>query len=424
MSVRTRRPGGTAMSVRTRRPGASAVAASVDDAGGPEAMGDGGSAGATARHRVRRARPLVVGAAALAVIVLITLLSGTGEEGAPLSPENPGPEGARGVAQVLADEGVDVQRPGSFDEALALLDAGPATLFLNDARQYLSATQVATLTAAADRSVLATPGARQLTALEEDIELVGPLPFDPGNDTPPPEAACTDSRASAAGTITATGSLYSGPVECFPSAADDGTGGLYVTSTEGSVGVLGAPAVLANRSITADGNAALALQLLGFSPALVWFEPTGADVVAVGEGIDPLTLLPPWVDVLLVWLLVCAVLAMLWRGRRMGPLATEPLPVLVRAAETAEGRARLYQDARSVEHAAATLRSGTLTRLARRLRVDRSAPASEIIAAAAHRSGRPRDELEARLLHSPTTNRELVPWSQGLLDLEKEITPP
>lgn len=396
----------------------------MDHAGGPEAMGDGGSAGATARHRIRGARPLVVGAVVLALTVLITLLAGTGEEGAPLAPENPGPEGARGVAQVLADEGVDVQHPGSFDEALALLDAGPATLFLNDARQYLSATQIATLTTAADRSVLAGPGARQLTALGEDIDLVGPLPFDPGGDTPPPEAACADPRASAAGTITATGSLYSGPVECFPSATGDPPGGLYVTGADGSVGVLGAPGVLANRSITAEGNAALALQLLGSSPALVWFEPTGADVASVGEGIDPLTLLPPWVDLLLAWLLVCAVLAMLWRGRRMGPLATEPLPVLVRAAETAEGRARLYQDARSVEHAAATLRSGTLTRLARSLRVDHSAPASEIIDAAARRSGYPREELERRLLHRPTTNRELVPWSQGLLDLEKEITPP
>ena len=64
-----------------------------------------------------------------------------------------------------------------------------------------------------------------------------------------------------------------------------------------------------------------------------------------------------------------AVLAMLWRGRRLGPLAAEPLPVVVRSAETAEGRARLYQDGRSLDRAAATLRAAALTRLSARLRL-------------------------------------------------------
>ncbi|BBE23352.1 hypothetical protein MN0502_22350 [Arthrobacter sp. MN05-02] len=174
--------------------------------------------------------------------------------------------------------------------------------------------------------------------------------------------------------------------------------------------------------ISDEGHAALALGVLGSSPTLVWYEPTGADVVASGEGIDPLTLLPAWVDHLLVWLLACSVLAMLWRGRRLGPLAAEPLPVVVRAAETAEGRARLYQDSGSVAHATANLRAATLTRLARRLRVDRSATPVEVLDAASRQGGRPRVELEQRLLHhTPTTNRELVLWAQEILDLEKEI---
>ncbi|KNC20089.1 hypothetical protein AC792_02915, partial [Arthrobacter sp. RIT-PI-e] len=166
----------------------------------------------------------------------------------------------------------------------------------------------------------------------------------------------------------------------------------------------------------------LALTALGSSPTLVWVEPTSADVVATGEGIDPMTLLPDWLDVLLLWLLVCAVLAMLWRGRRLGPLAVEPLPVVVRAAETAEGRARLYQDSRAVSHAAANLRAATLARIARRLRVDRSASAEEVVLAAAQHGGRSRTDLEQLLDHPPTTHRELVLWAQEILDLEKEIT--
>ncbi len=397
-----------------------------------ELMGDGGSAAATARRRLRRSLPLLMGAVVLAVIVLLNLLPGAEEDDRPLSPGNPSPEGARAVAEVLAAEGVDVVRVDSYEDALGELDAGPATLFLNDTRQYLSATQVAELAGSSDRAVLAAPGARQLTALEDEFTLLGPAPLDFG-DVPAQAAECSDDDATAAGSLSVTGTVYSGDVECFPTAVDGPpggagddsgptTGGLYTTSSDGAVAVLGAPSVLSNGSITEEGNAALALRALGSAPTLVWYEPTGADVVSSGEGIDPRTLLPPWVDPLLVWLLVCAGLAMAWKARRLGPLAVEPLPVVVRAAETAEGRARLYQDSRSVAHAAATLRAAALTRMARRLRVDRSAPAGEILDAAARHSGRPRLELEQRLLHhTPTTDRELVLWAQEILDLEKEI---
>ncbi|WP_052273836.1 DUF4350 domain-containing protein [Arthrobacter sp. L77] len=390
---------------------------------GHEVMGDGGTALTTARSRLRRSRPLILGALVLALILLINLVSGPEEDARPLSPGNAAPQGARAVAEVLASEGVDVVRADSYDEAIAALERGPATLFLNDAQQYLSAGQVADVTVLADRAVLAAPGARQLAALDDDFAPVGAAPLDLAGDAPALSADCPDTDAIAAGTLTASGTAYSGAVECFQVAIEDATGGLYTTSDDGSVAVLGAPSILSNEAITDEGNAALALRALGSSPTLVWYEPSGADVVSTGEGVDPMTLLPPWVDPLLVWLLACAVLAMLWRGRRMGPLAAEPLPVVVRAAETAEGRARLYQDSRAVGHAAVTLRAASLARMARRLRVDRAASAAEVIDAASRHSGRPRTEIEQRLLSVPTTNHQLVLWAQDILDLEKEITP-
>ena len=391
-------------------------------------MGDGGSALATARSRVRRALPLLIGAVVLAVIVLINLLPGPEEDDRPLSPGNAAPGGARAIAEVLAAQGIDVVRISSFDEAIGTLGEGPSTLFLNDPQQYLSAGQVAELADVADRAVLAAPGARQLTALNDEFALLGPAPLDLYGDVPALAAGCPDADATAAGAVSATGTVYSGAVECFTTTIEGGmkgeAGGLYVTSSDGSVAVLGAPSILSNEAVTDDGNAALAVRALGSTPTLVWYEPTGADIVSTGEGVDPSTLLPRWVDPLLVWLLVCAVLAMFWRGRRLGPLAAEPLPVVVRAAETAEGRARLYQDSRSIGHAAATLRAATLARMARRLRVDRSASDVDVVEAAARHSGRSRVNLEQRLLeHTPTTNHDLVLWAQEILDLEKEITP-
>ncbi|MUK01756.1 hypothetical protein GM708_07300 [Vibrio cholerae] len=389
-----------------------------------EVMGDGGSALSTARSRFRRAVPLLIGALVLAVIILVNLLPGQEEDDGPLSPGNAAPAGARAVSEVLASEGVDVTRTESFDATLGALESRDATLFLNDAQQFLSAGQVADLVSAADRSVLAAPGDRQLSALEEGFAQLGPVPFDLAGDAPPLTAGCPDEDAAAAGTLPADGTLYSGPVTCFTATVDGVPGGLYTTNADGSVAVLGAPSILSNGSILDGGSAALALRSLGASPTLVWYEPTGADVVSTGEGIDPTTLLPQWVDGLLVWLLACAVLAMLWRGRRLGPLASEPLPVVVRAAETAEGRARLYQDSRSVAHAAGNLRAATLVRLARHLRVDRTASPVEILEAATRQTGRLRPDLEQRLLHfTPTTNHELVLWAQEILEIEKEIIP-
>ena len=46
---------------------------------------------------------------------------------------------------------------------------------------------------------------------------------------------------------------------------------------------------------------------------------------------------------------------MLWRGRRLGPLVVEPLPVVVKAVESTQGRGRLYRRVRDRAHAAGIL---------------------------------------------------------------------
>ena len=54
--------------------------------------------------------------------------------------------------------------------------------------------------------------------------------------------------------------------------------------------------------------------------------------------------------------MVAVLLLALWRARRLGPVVTEPLPVVVRAAETVEGRARLYRRGGARDTAAEALR--------------------------------------------------------------------
>lgn len=138
--------------------------------------------------------------------------------------------------------------------------------------------------------------------------------------------------------------------------------------------LLGSPDLLYNNRLASHGNASLALQLLGSRPHLVWYLPSLADPSAArsDEGVDDGTgdersfvdLIPSgW-----LWgtlqLAVAAVLAAIWRARRLGPLVTERLPVAIRASESTEGRARLYRKANARDRAASSLRSATRARIA------------------------------------------------------------
>ncbi|WP_104052555.1 MULTISPECIES: DUF4350 domain-containing protein [unclassified Arthrobacter] len=375
----------------------------------------------TVRTRLRAWRLWIILGLVLCFVVLLAVLGGSGDDDTALSPANPAPAGAQAAATILGNRGVDVQAPDSYQEAVDMLQrrGGQSTLFLYDPNGFLGADQLAELNGLARRQVLVEPGFVQLTELAPEIRSAGVLPEQDAGL----EAQCDAADASAAQNIDAGGLAYRGPVTCFP-ASDGGTGaGSYAGNDDGSVIVLGNSALLANESLANRGNAALALRTLGSAETLVWFLPTVSDVPPAEAPADFRTLLPGWVDPLLLWLLVVAALAMLWRGRRLGPLAAEPMPVVVRSAETAEGRARLYQDARATDRAAQTLRAAALTRLAARLRLGPGSSTDTVVRAVAASTGRPEDEVNSLLNGAlPAGDAALVQWSQDLQALEEEVT--
>jgi hypothetical protein len=106
----------------------------------------------------------------------------------------------------------------------------------------------------------------------------------------------------------------------------------------------------------------------------------------------------------------------------MGPLVIENLPVVVRASETMEGRARLYQKNSSRLHALDALRIGSIERLARLCGLPRTASTTEVAAAVAALTRRDGAELSTILVDAvPATDRELIRLSDELLELEKEV---
>ena len=182
--------------------------------------------------------------------------------------------------------------------------------------------------------------------------------------------------------------------------------------------VLGATGALTNGTILDLDNAALALTLLGTAPRLVWYLPSPADAAT------PTTaeLSPPWVSPLIVLAVLTAVAAAVWRGRRFGPLIVENLPVVVRARETMEGRARLYQSSSARLRALDAIRVGTISRLATGCGLSSRAAVEEVVLAVAAAVGADPGDIRSTLLDTvPNTDAELVRLSDRLLEIEAAV---
>lgn len=396
-----------------------------------EAGSEEQSAWSVARQRLRRWSFWLLLGVLLIAAVLVQLLRSPAADREDLSPANPAPNGAMAVAEVLRQQGVEVIATESLDETLgALADGG--TLLFHDANNYLEPQQLAQLSNHGGRTVLVRPGFQQLQELAPEITAAGRVPPDGGplaaecvtNDdgagSPVPDGE--DFGTQSAGSISRGGLGYRGPVMCFTYETGAELAASYVRSGDGGTIVLGAGHVLGNEEIVDRGNAALALNTLGNADRLVWYRPSLSDLAVPEEPQSPLALLPTWVTPVTLWLLAVGVLAMLWRGRRLGKLIQEPLPVVVPAAETAAGRARLYQDAKSIRRAAANLRAATLTRLAAKLRLGAGASAGAVVDAVARHTNRPGVELDQLLrTYTPESESQLVDWAQDLQSLEKEI---
>lgn len=301
----------------------------------------------------------VVLAVLIAIALAVWLGRGGTEYGARLDPRNPGPEGAQAVAEVLADSGVEVEIARDAD-ALTRADPDAATTVVVTSTGALAQSTTDRLLADAGASeiVLVTPSYATLRRF--DPETAGPAP------TSDVEARCTAASADLSylrdlDLVVDTAAAYPGP-GCFE--VEDGAVLAQVDAGgHDTVRAFGGGEALTNEQVLRGDNAAIALRLLGQSDRLVWYVPDATDATA-DEAVGLSSLLPRWLLPSLVLVLVAAAALVLWRGRRFGPLSTEPLPVVVRAAETARSRGRMYRRADDRAHAAAALRAAARRDLA------------------------------------------------------------
>ncbi|RSD21785.1 DUF4350 domain-containing protein [Amycolatopsis eburnea] len=356
----------------------------------------------------------------LALVVLVfaagaLLLLGRGEQthGA-LEPGSYEPGGAHALAKLLRDQGVDIRTAHTMAEADDV--AGENATLLVTQPDLVPAKRLDALRERSADVVLVTPGT---LTLQDSLPLVR---REGDSEVGPLSPQCTVAAAVAAGDVTLGGTGYASPGarSCYP--GEDGGGTLLqLADAGGTTTLLGSAAPLTNSRLAEQGNAALALRLLGAHPRLVWYLPSVTDPGLDASRKSIFDLIPAGWYYGAAQAGIAVVLLALWRARRLGPVVTEPLPIVVRAAETAEGRARLYRRAKAADHAGETLRKAARTRLRTALGLPRDAEPAALVASVGERTGRAANDVGAVLYGPPVTgDAELVRLAGELDRVERE----
>jgi uncharacterized protein DUF4350 len=380
-------------------------------------------------RRASRWRQWRAPAALVAVILLgglvIALLQPTATSARPLDPRNLGGDGTHALAALLAGRGTRVTATGSAGAALAQARPTHSAVIVTDPG-LLTGGSLARLAAAPADLLIVAPSWRVLRALAPGITPAGLAPV--ASRRP----GCGWPGARLAGAADTGGLLLDSAVRgawlCYPAASAGGAGAgpgtryasLVRYARHGRIiTVLGSGAPLTNGYLAVAGNAALALNLLATDSHVVWLLPVPA-APAAGRPVP--SLIPGPMYLVLAELAVAVVLAALWRMRRFGPLVAEPLPVVVRASETAEGHGRLYRSRRVRGRAAAVLRAATLARITARTGLPAGTPPEAVCRDLAGRTGRTPGEIRDMLFGpDPGDDSGLVRLATDLDTLEGQV---
>jgi Domain of unknown function (DUF4350) len=363
------------------------------------------------RRSWRWALPALVAICAVAAIG--TYLTAP-RPGGQMDPESTRPEGAHALIALLRDHGVTVVVANNVDDAANA--ARPGTLLLFAQTQRVSTEGLLNRLADAPGDLLLVePTSHARAALAPGIRSGG---VSTSNTKPD----CALREADQAGAVDF------GPSNTFRAVGDKTVsscyGGALVRYRDGdrTVTLVGSTDFLTNGSLLRAGNAALAMNLAGQHPRLVWYAPQHIEGGSSGKG-KIFDLIPDNVAWMVVQLWLSVVLIALWKGRRIGPLVAEKLPVVVRASETVEGRGRLYRSRRARDRAAQALRSAALQRMLPRLGLGVDTPPPAVILAIAQHS-RSDPELLRHILFGPppATDADLVQLTRALDDIERQVT--
>ncbi len=355
----------------------------------------------------------VAGIALVSAVVVLAILVVLGRAGRQQADDprssTPGGTGALGV--LLAAEGVRISTTSRMDAATAA--ASPdRTLVVANAGRLPEASARRLLTAGWGGVILLRPDTPALARF--GVRASG-RPAVRGSLSP----SCPVDAAQRAGTITVktprTSYAATRPAQfaCYPA----GGGHVYLRAASADgVPVELVGGAVSNSELADDGNAAFALNVFGARPQITWLM---AQPESSSQATRTPSLLPPWWEIAVVQCALAFVVVAIWRGRRLGPILTEPLPVRVRAAETVEGHGRLYSRLSARDRAAEALRAGTVGRLSTAF--GHATDPAALSDAVANRIGRDPAEVRRLLFGAvPRSDDDLVNLARYLDRLEQE----
>lgn len=353
---------------------------------------------------------------ALALIVAVSALSAyltAPRHGGLLEAGSTAPDGAHALVTLLQEHGVEVVVAGTVDEVAAA--ARPDT-------QIAVAQTFFLLDEAALDRLAAVPGDRLLIApasatrerLAPGIDLDGSVQFGGRPD-------CALREAVSAGDVQfGVSDGYTRADDLPVTRCYDGALVRYDDAGR-TITVVGSGEFMTNAGLLGQGSAALAMNLAGTHERVIWYAPQQLERETTADG-SLFDLVPAQVGWMVLQLVVAVLLVAWWQGRRLGPLVAEQLPVVVRASETVEGRARLYRSRRARDRAADALRTATLARLQPRLGLGHRAPPHAVVQAVAQRIGADPNALSHSLFGpAPDTDDALLALAHQLDDIERQV---
>ena len=359
-------------------------------------------------------RGVLLTLAALAIVATITTYLTAPRPGGTMDPEATSPAGAHALATLLREAGVEVVIADTVAEVQRA--ARPDTLLLVAQSQFLTDnSMLQSLADAPGDLLLVDPTSRTRAALTPQLRIGAANKFDNEPNCPLREA----NRA---------GAVDFGPSDAYRAKGDldlvSCYGGSLVSYRDGgrTITVVGTSHFMQNEGLLEEGNAALAMNLAGARSRLIWYAPQHVEGHTSAPG-SILDLIPENVTWMVWQLWLVVILVALWKGRRVGPLVAEDLPVVVRASETVEGRGRLYRSRRARDRAAEALRTATLQRLGPRLGLGPSAAPPAVVTTVAQRSGADPEFVQYHLFGpAPANDSDLLHLARALDDIERQVT--
>ena len=371
--------------------------------------------GPTVGQRWRGARWVLLALVAIVAVASLTTWLTAPTPGGRLDPASTSPDGVHALITLLREQGVTVieadsvgavERDARADTLVVV--AQTFQLYDDEVLQRLSALP-------GDRLLIAPIG-RTREALSPALQRAESTPY--GGLAP----QCDLREADQAGAVQfGVADTFEAESRVPVTLCYDGVLARY--SENGRViTVVGSDEFVTNAALADEGNAALAMNLAGTRPRMIWYAPQtseGSDSAGAASLTD---LIPAQVNWMVLQLVLAVALLALWRGRRVGPLVAEQLPVVVRASETVEGRGRLYRSRRARDVAGESLRTAARQRMLPRLGLGPTASPSDVISAVADRCGRdPRAVAHSLYGQPPVTDDELVTLARELDDIERQV---